>query len=64
MKSSQLPNGMTYSLIASGTEIILSVWEPAQITESRILPFLFKTNYRLSSEAEAHRMLRNYQISG
>jgi hypothetical protein len=63
MKSPQLPNGMNYSIISSGTEIVLSIWEPAQVTESRILPFLFKTNYRLSSEAEAHRMLRNYQIN-
>lgn len=64
MKSSQLPNGMTYSISSIGAEIILSIWESAQVTESRILPFLFKTNYRLSSEAEAHLMLRDYQISG
>lgn len=63
MKATQLPNGMTYSIISSGTEIVLSIWEPAQVTESRILPFLFKTNYRFSSEAEAHRMLRSYQIT-
>jgi len=63
MNSSKLPDGMTYSIISKGTEIVLSIWEPAQVTESRILPFLFKTNYRFSSEAEAHRMLRNYQIN-
>jgi hypothetical protein len=63
MKPTQLPNGMTYSIISNGAEIVLSIWEPAQVTESRILPFLFKTNYRFSSEAEAHRMVRSYQTS-
>jgi hypothetical protein len=53
----QLPHNIRYKVTPEDTGITLCIWETASVTESRINPFLFKLNYRLSSEAEVQTVL-------
>lgn len=44
----------------SGDRILLAIWEPAPITDTRTRPFLFVAKHLLQSEEEAQAILSQY----
>ena len=52
---------MKYTLKFTGTDWLLKIWEPAPLTNSRSLPFLYKIKLRFATEAEALETLAYYQ---
>ncbi|MCL6434224.1 MAG: hypothetical protein K6T90_08385 [Leptolyngbyaceae cyanobacterium HOT.MB2.61] len=54
------PSKVQYSITPIEGGVNLCIWEPAGVTEGRSKPFLFKINYRLPSNIEAQKVLREY----
>lgn len=48
------------SLINSDDAILLAIWEPAPMTDTRTRPFLFVAKHLLNSEEEAQAILSQY----
>jgi hypothetical protein len=62
MQSLKAPHSLKYNLTPVTEGVLLSIWEPAPVTEQRARPFLFMAKHRLPSEDEAQEIL-NYYLS-
>jgi len=51
---------LEYQILQSPEGLVVSIWEPAPLTPTRVSPFMFKVNHRVDSEEEAHRVLNDY----
>jgi GrpB-like predicted nucleotidyltransferase (UPF0157 family) len=51
---------LEYKIVQSPEGLVISIWEPAPLTATRVSPFMFKVNHRVDSEEEAHRVLNDY----
>jgi len=60
MHSTSIPYLLKYNITPIEGGVILSIWEPATKNEVRVKPFLYMIRYRLSSEAEAMKLLSEY----
>ncbi|HEY9696395.1 MAG TPA: hypothetical protein V6D10_03980 [Trichocoleus sp.] len=58
--ASDLPSVLKYNITALESGVLLSIWEPAPKNETRVKPFLYMVRYRLSSEADAKKLLAQY----
>jgi hypothetical protein len=61
----QLPNlppiTIKYSILhQEDNSVLLCLWEPAVMNETRVKPFLYMVRQRLPSEAEALDLLQHY----
>lgn len=61
MQSLKLPQLIKFSVTFHDDGVLLSIWEPAPINDSRVRPFLFMAKYRLSTEDEAKEVLSYYR---
>lgn len=61
MQSVDIPQLIKYSITPIDDGILLCIWEPAPLSESRVRPFLFMARYRLASQAEAQQILDYYE---
>lgn len=61
MQSIEIPQLIKYSLTPVDEGILLCIWEPAPLSETRVRPFLFMARYRLASETEAKQVLEYYE---
>lgn len=52
---------MKYTITHTGTDWLLKIWEPAPLTPTRELPFLYKIKLRFESEKDAQQVLVHYQ---
>ncbi len=60
MKAVTSPTKVQYRITPTEDGFHLCVWEKATVNEVRVKPFLFKANYRTSSQAEANAILSLY----
>ncbi|NJN87870.1 MAG: hypothetical protein HC881_18195 [Leptolyngbyaceae cyanobacterium SL_7_1] len=61
MQSVEIPQLIKYSMTPIDEGVLLCIWEPAPLSESRVRPFLFMARYRLASETEAQQILEYYE---
>jgi hypothetical protein len=54
------PDLLKYNLTRTEIGVLLSIWEPAPLSENRVKPFLFMANHRLPSADEAEEILNAY----
>ncbi len=52
---------MKYKIVNTGSDWLLKIWEPAPVSPTQDLPFLYKIKLRFASEKEALRMLAHYR---
>jgi hypothetical protein len=55
-----VPSGLEYAIVQSDEGLMVSIWEPAPLTPTRVSPFMFKVNHRVDSKEEAYQFLRRY----
>lgn len=55
-----IPAGLEYAITQSEEGMMVSIWEPAPLTPTRVSPFMFKVNHRVESQEEAHQFLNRY----
>lgn len=46
-----------YEITHTPEGVVLSIWEPAKKTQSRLHPYLYRVNYRLDTEIMAQTLL-------
>lgn len=51
---------LKYNIAAFDGGVLLSIWEPAPKNDIRVKPFLYMARYRVTSEAEARKLLAQY----
>lgn len=60
MQSLQRSSNLQYRITTIKEGILLSIWEPAGLTDERVKPFLYMVNHKLQSQIEAQMILRDY----
>lgn len=60
MQTLKAPQFLKYNVTPTTDGVLLSIWEPAPITDKRVRPFLFMAKHRLPSDAQAQEILDYY----
>ncbi|HEY9646022.1 MAG TPA: hypothetical protein V6C88_06625 [Chroococcidiopsis sp.] len=63
MQSLEIPQLIKYSITPKDDGVLLCIWEPAPMTDTRVRPFLFMARYRLADDNEAKTVLEEYQVA-
>lgn len=60
MQSLQRSSNLQYRITTIKEGILLSIWEPAGLTDVRVKPFLYMVNHKLHSQTEVQKILQAY----